>query len=88
MASVRVRVSAPPPVVMLPVISDFVPDATPVTVRLSPESLTSLLEPRFTLPVILEPLSTLTPSAPLPVVTLPVIVEALSVSVSVLLILD
>ena len=73
---------------MLPVISDLVPDATPVNVRLSPESFTSLLEPRFTLPVILEPVSTLTASAPLPVVTSPVSVEALSVSVSLLLTLD
>ena len=87
-ASLKLSTSAPPPVMMLPVISDLVPDATPVTVRVSPESLVSVLEPRVTLPVILEPPRTLTASAPLPVVTLPVMLEALRVSESSLLIPD
>ena len=77
--------SAPAPVVMLPVITDLVPDGTPVTVRVSPPSVVSELEPSVTLPVIVDPASTLTASAPLPVLTLPVILEALSNSVSVLL---
>ena len=85
MALVRVRMSAPPPVVMLPVISDLELLLAPVTVRESAPSAESVLEPRVTLPVILEVFNTLTASAPLPVVTLPVTFEASSDSESALL---
>ena len=84
MALVRVRLSAPAPVAMLPVTTDLELLLAPVTVRVSPLSAESLLEPSVTLPVIVEVLSTLTPSAPLPVTTLPVMVEALRVRMSAL----
>ena len=70
---------------MLPVTTDLELLLAPVTVRMSAPSLESVLEPRTTLPLIVEVLRTLTESAPLPVITLPVIVEALSDRVSVLL---
>ena len=61
---------------MLPLISDLELLLAPVTVRVSAPSAESVLEPRVTLPVILEVFNTLTESAPLPVVTLPVMLEA------------
>ena len=70
---------------MLPVITDLEVLLTPVTVKVSAPSLESVLEPRVTLPVIVEVLSTLTASAPLPVDTLPVTLDAFSVRESALL---
>ena len=70
---------------MLPPITDLDVVLAPVTVRLSPPSVVSPLAPRITSPVIVDAFSTLTESAPLPVPTLPVIVEALRVRESELL---
>ena len=70
---------------MLPPITDLDVVLAPVTVRLSPPSVVSPLAPRITSPLIVDAFSTLTESAPLPVPTLPVIVEASSVRESELL---
>ena len=67
---------------MLPVTTDLELPLAPVTVRMSAPSLESVMEPRTTLPLIVEVLRTLTESAPLPVLTLPVILEASRVRVS------
>ena len=70
---------------MLPPITDLDVVLAPVTVRLSPPSVVSPLAPRITSPLIVDAFSTLTESAPLPVLTSPVIVEASSVRESELL---
>ena len=87
-ASVSVRVSAPAPVLMLPVITDLELLLAPVTVRVSAPSLESVLEPRVMSPVIVEVLTTLAVSAPLPVVTLPVMLEASRLRLSVWLTME
>ena len=75
-ALVRVSLSAPVPVVMLPVITDLELLLAPVTVKESAPSAESLLTPRVRSPVSVDALVIEASSAPLPVLTAPVMLEA------------